>query len=200
MPPVPPSRRQTSPAVAAVKPLSSKQMRFLHLLSSNPAHPSAALGQQRFDALSQRCRDALVTVTTTMPWLDPTSQAALEAYYASGYKPDNSLKNGSWWEEDLRRATALMAAPNNDIALLMASIPALSDDAGLVNLANFLVSPELKAGEKIRLEALRLIAELKGWRRDDQAATTQATQIIIHTSQEPTVRPQNEPKVIEIEL
>ena len=78
--------------------------------------------------------------------------------------------------------------------------PALSDSFVVSKIAALLTTPELKAGEKIRLEALRFIAELKGWRTGDQAAAVQATQIVIHTSQEPAVKPQNEPKRIEIEL
>ena len=200
MPPVPPARRQQAAVASPAKALNAKHRRFLHLLCSSPEHPSQGLGQDRFDALPQACRDALAIVVTGMPYLDSTNQAALEAYYGSGHRPANEIKDPYWWEEDLRRATALMAAPNGDIVALMAATPALSDEAVLGKLAGILTSPELKAGEKIRLEALRLVAELKGWRRDDQAAAVQATQIVIHTSQEPTVKPQNEPKVIEIEL
>ena len=202
MPPVPPARRPSSPVAAATRPLSAKHRRFLHLLCANPGRPSAALGQQRFDALPQSCRDALVAVTTSMPFLDQHSTATLEAYYASGYRPNSVRGNPRWfhWEEDLKHATALMEVPEGGLTALMASIPGLSDHNVIARLLILLDKPELKPGERIRLEAVRLIAELKGWRTGDQAAAVQATQIVIHTSQEPAVKPQNEPKVIEIEL
>ena len=199
MPPVPPARRQVA-AVVARKPPSAKQLRFWYLLSSHPDHPSQGLGQDRFDALPQPCRTALVAVTTTMPWLDPVSLAALEAYYASGYKPASSPSYVAWWEEDLRRAVRIMQAPDEDISTFLSMFPALSDSFVVSKLLSFLTTPELKAGEKIRLEALRFIAELKGWRTGDQAAAVQASQIVIHTSQEPTVKPQHEPQRIDIEL
>ena len=200
MPPIPPARRQASTSAVQARPMSTKQVRFLALLASHPTHPSQGLGQARFDALPQPCRDALVLVTTSMPYLDETVRAALEAYYASGHRPALDTKNPSWWDADVRRATALMAAPDGDIATLIALMPALSDNAVLVKLATFLASPELKAGEKIRLEALRLLLQLKGHLRDDQAAAVQATQIVIHTAQEPAVRPQDQPHIIEIDL
>ena len=202
MPPVPPARRPQAAVVKEARPLNAKHRRFLQLLCASPDHPSQGLGEPRFDALPLPCRQALVAVTTSMPFLDLHSRAALEAYYASGYRPNAVQGNprSLHWEEDLKHAMALMEAPDGNLTALMACIPGLSDNIVVARLLILLDKPELKPGEKIRLEALRLVAELKGWRREDQAATTQATQIIIHTSQEPTVQPQNEPKVIEIEL
>ena len=198
MPPIPPARRQPA-AVVAAKPLSPKHRRFLWLLGAHPAHPSQGLGPARVDALPQSCRDALA-LATTMPFLDDASRAALEAYYASGHQPSHTTQDPYWWGDDLHRALRLMEAPAGDIALFLSMFPALSDGNVLLKLMALLSAPELKAGEKIRLEALRLVAELKGWRRDDQAAAVQATQIVIHTASEPAIQAHTEPKRIDIEL
>ena len=200
MPPVPPARRQASTPVAPARPMPPKQARFLALLMQHPDYPSQGLGQERFDALPLPCREALVRVTTAMPYLDAACRAALEAYYASGHKPANASRDPYWWEGDLSRATALMAAPDGDIATLLNVLPQGSDGGVAIHLLAIMANPELKAGEKIRLEAIRLLLQLKGHLRDDQATAVQATQIVIHTAQEPAVRPQEEPKVIEIDL
>ena len=202
MPPVPPARRRP-PGTAVqtpAKPLDATQLRFWHLLASDPHHPVNALGPDRLDALPLPCRKALATITTRMPWLDATSRATLEAYYASGYAPELE-PTGLRWEADLDHAIALMAAPNGDIAALLNVFPQTSDDGVVGRIITMLMSPELKAGEKIRLELLRFIADLKGWRTADQGMPTQATQINIHiNTQEPTAEPTDAPHHIEIEL
>ena len=200
MPPVPPVRRQAPAAVASVpKPVSLKHHRFLQLLCAHPDHPAQGIGQQRYEALPQPCREALVTVTTAMPYLDAIGQAVLEAYYGSGHRPDMA-PTGLRWEADLSRATAMMEAPGGDIAAFLSMFPALSDASAILRMSIMISAPELKAGEKIRLEALRLLLQLKGHLSEEQGAAVQATQIVIHTSQEPIVTAKNEPKVIEIEL
>ena len=83
---------------------------------------------------------------------------------------------------------------------ILSSIPAGSDKIVVQRLLALNDAPELKSGDKIRLESLRLLLELKGHLRDGQTAATQAPQIVIHTSQEPVIQPANEPKRIEIEL
>lgn len=203
MPPVPPSRRLAAHPTPgdAMKPLSAKHARFLRLLA-HPDLPLRGLSQAAYDALPERCRIALSRVISDMT-LDVWTKRALEAYYCSGYKPINpaSTSWGDWdYTEDARRATALLNAPDGQMSTLMSYNPASGDKNVEIRLLALLDKPELKAGDKVRLEALRLLLELKGHLRNEKSQSVQATQIVIHTSQEPTIQLAEQPKVIEIDL
>ena len=201
MPPVPPARRRAPSPVVAARPLTAKQSRFLRLFFHNSPHPIAALSQQQFDALHPRGRKALHWITTQSQ-IEPHTARLLEAYYAAGYKPSGPFLGDDIieYEQDLSRAMAIGETNEDTLSTFLSYSPATSNKSVVQRLIVLNDAPELKAGDKIRLEALRLLLQLKGHLRDDQAATTQATQIVIHTSQEPTVKPTNEPQRIDIEL
>lgn len=202
MPPIPPARRQAAtPAPAETRPLSARHQRFLALLA-HPDLPIRGLTQASLNALPQRCRQALARITPDAS-IDPWTRRALEAYYASGHKPTNpaSATWGAWdYTEDARRATALMQAPHGDMSTFLLYNPASSDKNVEIRLMCLLDAPELKAGDKVRLEALRLLLQLKGHLKDEKSQSVQATQIVIHTSQEPAIQPAEQRRVIEIEL
>lgn len=208
MPPVPPARRQAAtPAPPAATRLSQKHQRFLRLLcSDHPEHPTHGLSQSSFDTLPKRCRLALQRIITD-GLIDPWTKRALEAYYASGYKPvappSHPAKPGAdtWdYTEDARRATRLMDAPDGQISTIMSYFVGLGDVFVVQRIMELADKPELKSGDKVRLEAVRLLFQLKGHLRDEKAQATQATQIVIHTSQEPAIKPTEQPRVIEIDL
>lgn len=205
MPPVPPARRQTASAVAAPpKPLSAKHVRFLRLLFADPEHPSKGLDQAGFEALPPACRTALADVATRAH-LDQYVRMALEAYYGSGHKPAQWPGPGgqgmlSFVDEDVRRATAMMEAPLSDIPMVMGHVIGLTDNAMIMRAKKLVDAPELKSGDKIRLEALRLLMQLKGMLREENQQVTQATQIVLHLAPAPGERPPEAPTVIGIEL
>ena len=201
MPPVPPARRQVSTPVTPAKVLTTKQSRFLRLFFHDDPHPVSALTQAQFDALPASGRAALAWVATQAR-IEPHTARLLEAYYAAGYKPCSPFHNDALLDygHDLSVAMGIGEGEHGGMSTLLSYIPATSDKNVIQRLIRLNDEPELKAGEKIRLEALRLLLQLKGHLRDDQAATTHATQIVIHTAQEPAVRPQDEPRVIEIDL
>ena len=201
MPPVPPARRHAPGPVAAARPLTAKQSRFLLLFFHHDPHPVAALSQQQFAALHPRGRKSLAWITPQTR-LEPHASRLLEAYYASGYKPSGPFLGDDVidYEQDLSRAMAIGEANKGTLSTLLSYLPATSDKNVVQRLIALNDAPELRSGDKIRLEALRLLLQLKGHLRDDQAAVQQATQIIIHTSQEPAIKPQNEPQRIEIAL
>lgn len=204
MPPLPPARRQDArPAPPTPKAISTRHQRFLRLLSSGRQEPpSTGLSQAAWDALPERCRLALARVATDER-IDPWTRRALEAYYASGYRPINPTSTtwGAWdYTEDAKRATRLMQAPHGDMSVLLSYNPATSDKSIEMRLLALLDNPEPKAADKVRLEAVRLLLDLKGHLRDEKGQAIQATQIIIHTSQEPTVQPAEQPNLIKINL
>lgn len=204
MPPVPPARRQAASPPAATRPLSLKHQRFLRLLSACPEHPNQALSQAAFDALPQRCRLALQWAATD-EHIDRWTRAALEAYYASGHTPlyphGLSTQGGAWdYTEDARRATALMNAPDGQISTFLSVNPAMSDINVVLRLQRLLDEPEPRPGDKVRLEALRLLLQLRGHLRDEKSQAIQATQIVIHTSQAPAGQPTEQSKGVDIEL
>lgn len=207
MPPIPPARRQAATLVPAASRLSQKHQRFLRLLcSGHPEHPARGLSQSSFDTLPERCRLALQRIITD-GLIDPWTRRALEAYYASGYKPvappSSSAKPGAdtWdYTEDARRAMRLMDAPDGQISTIMSRFVGLNDVFVLQRVVELADRPELKSGDKVRLEALRLLLQLKGHLKDEKAQSVQATQIVIHTSQELAVKATEQPRVIEIDL
>lgn len=202
MPPVPPARR-ASEVAAPGRPFQwrPKHKRFILLYLGDPVHPSTQLGQAAFDRLPPRCRVALQAVVTD-PSLDPTTRAMMEAYYASGHKPIYINGMPSLWT-DKEIALHLMALPDGavgGIAALLEMCPITSDSGLSGRLASLVVGTEPKGADKITLEAIRLAMQLKGHLREEKQEVTQATQIIIHTSQEPTIKPAEQPRVIEIDL
>ena len=202
MPPVPPARRQVGPP-AATPPirLTPKQVRFLALFFHHDPHPAAALSQTQFDALPAPCRAALIWVTTQTR-IEPHTARLLEAYYAAGYKPCSPFQDDALLDygHDLSVAMGIGEGNGDGLQALLSYIPAASDKSTAMRLLEVSFKPEPKPADKVTLDALRLLLQLKGHLRDDQATAVQATQIVIHTAQEPAVRPQDEPKVIEIDL
>lgn len=94
-----------------------------------------------------------------------------------------------------------MNVPDGQIITFLSLNPATSDKSVEHRLVEILDKPELKAGDRIRLEALRLLLQLKGHLRDEKAQqSAHATQIVIHTAQDPVVQSAEQPNVIEIEL
>ena len=200
MPPVHPARRQLAAVAPTATPLSPKQVRFLRLFFQ-PSRPASALSTLQFDALPARCRAALAWLGL-QPHLEPHTARLLEAYYAAGYKPSGPFLGDKVinYEQDLTRAMAIGESEGDTISTILSHIPAANNKNVVQRLLRLNDEPELKVGEKVRLEALRLLLQLKGHLRDDQAAVVQATQIMIHLGVEPAGPPQHEPAHIEIEL
>ena len=211
MPPRPPATREIVPetGLMAVAKMSKKKRSFLLLYCSDQSHPAQHLGQAAYDALPEVCRRGLERVATS-DHLPDEVRRLLEAYYGAGYKPNvmRSPRTPGSWEAglpdvagDVREAMVLCNA-SDDVSLvqLMNLNPGLSDAHIFVELVTLLSGRDLKAFDKIRLEAIRLAFQLKGHLRDEKQPVTQATQIIIHTESKPEIVPQKSAQRVEIDL
>ena len=212
MPPRPPATRESTPetGLMAVAKMSKKKSSFLLLYCSDQAHPAKHLGQSAYDALPEVCRRGLERVATSEHLPDEVRRL-LEAYYGAGYRPNMMVSprtptslDGVGLPDvagDVREAMALCNA-SDDVSMveLMNMDPGLADAHIFVELRTILSGHDLKAVDKIRLEAIRLALQLKGHLREEKQQVTQATQIVIHTEAKPDIVPQEKASRVDIDL
>lgn len=180
MPPIPPSQLPAAApgrAPGALPQLSTQHLDFLSLYFGDAEHPACLLSEAERRCLPQACQAALDKLAANT-LLTGSTRATLEAYYASGYVPQ-------YPRYDLRQAQRLLNAEVHEgiagLQALMGECIGISDGALVVTLKKAIAGHEKVT--KPRLDAIRLVLQLKGYLRDRPTTeVNQATQIIIHAA------------------